>query len=120
MSYAKKAIAATKAIRKGSESQSVVVTHIGVSTYDVNTSTASQPAPIVQNGYALNQIYEIHEIDGTLIQRGDKKIMLAVGGITAIDTGDTCVTGGVTYLVKNVQPFAPGGVVIFYYVQLRA
>ena len=73
------------------------------------------------------------EIDGTLIRRGDRKVLMASSGFAiAADkdgnflnepsTGDTFKDGetGKPYTIVNVSPLAPAGIVVMWELQLRA
>ena len=99
--------------------------------------------------YAIEMQYDIHDIDGTIIQSGDRKFM-----VSAIDTSGAVIplfstadkfilgSGGLFYdgswapdgsqlpdgqdgripglSIVKVSPFQPGDVVIYYEVQARA
>jgi hypothetical protein len=99
--------------------QAVTVTHIVTGAYNPATGTVSSTST-VQSGFAVELAYSHSEIDGTLILRGDKKLLLSISGMTAVSVDDTCTVGGVVYLIKNVKPLSPGGIVLLYELQLRA
>lgn len=114
--YGNATATATKAIREFG--QAVTITHYTVGVYDPATSSVSS-TETVQNGTAVELDYNVSEIDGVLIQRGDKKLLVSVSGITAIEPNDTCTVGSVVYIVKSVKPLSPGGIVLLYEVQVR-
>ena len=59
-------------------------------------------------------------IDGTRIQRGDKKVLLASEGLTVTpDATDQLVIGDVVHSIVNVQPIGPDGTVVVYRLQVR-
>lgn len=59
-------------------------------------------------------------IDGTNIQRGDKKVLLSAEGLTVEpDAGDMLVIAGTVYNVVAVQPVAPAGTVVVHKLQVR-
>lgn len=58
-------------------------------------------------------------IDGELIQRGDKRIMLSTTGpIPAINW--RIIVGGVNYAIMMVREYQPSGVTLYAECQLRA
>jgi hypothetical protein len=60
-------------------------------------------------------------MDGTLIERDDRRVFLSVEGLTIQpETSDRLVLDGVTYLLVSIHPLAPDGVVRFYELQARA
>ena len=63
-------------------------------------------------------IYKTGEIDGTLIQRGDRKILLAAE--VAPTPADRIVDGGIEFAVVDVVTIAPGPEVVLFKVQARA
>lgn len=113
--YSKTAADATEAIREFG--QTVTITHT-TGVYDPATGAVSS-AGTTQTGTAVELEYSVSEIDGVLIQRGDKKLLVSVSGITAIEPNDTCTVGGMVCIVKNVKPLSPGGIVLLYEVQVR-
>ena len=59
-------------------------------------------------------------IDGTLIQRGDRKIILSARGLTVEpDDGDTMTIGTKKVNIIAVKPVAPDGTVVIYILQVR-
>ncbi|MCB5411783.1 hypothetical protein [Pseudogemmobacter faecipullorum] len=58
-------------------------------------------------------------IDGTAIRASDKLVMMAADG-TVPTTADKITLGGKAMTIVRVEPFAPGGVDLFYEVLLRA
>lgn len=58
-------------------------------------------------------------VDGTTIRAGDRREMMAVEG-TVPTTADRIQIGAVTYAIVRCEPYAPGGVDLFYDLILRA
>ena len=114
--YSETAADATEAIREFG--QAIIITHLTSGAYNPATGTVSNTST-VQTGVAVELDYNVSEIDGVLIQRGDKKLLVSISGMTAIAPEDTCTVGGVAYTVKSVKPLSPGGVVLLYEVQAR-
>lgn len=78
--------------------------------------------------WGLLKNYKRHEIDGTTIMATDRFCMLAAGpfiplGLRPNSTMKMTVPDEfgtpVVYTIEHCEPFAPGGAVIFYRVQLR-
>ena len=57
-------------------------------------------------------------IDGTLIQQGDRRVMLSARGPKPT-TADKLVIGTVTYRIISVRETGPSGVPLYYMVQAR-
>jgi hypothetical protein len=64
--------------------------------------------------------FDVREIDGARIKATDKKVLLANGAL-AIEpaTSDNLLIGGVSHSIEDVQPLAPGGVTVFWTLQVR-
>ena len=99
--------------------QSVTITHYGESVYDSDTGKATR-SETTEAGTAVELEYESRDIDGALILRGDKRLLLSAVGIAAPVAGDSVTIGGSVYAVMNVKPLSPGGVAVLYEVQARA
>ena len=79
--------------------------------------------PLSVNTFALIKQYKMSEVDGTVIQRGDLKVMVSaqpffLAGLVP-ETGDLVDMAGQTLRVMNSTALSPGGVDIFYWLQLR-
>lgn len=62
------------------------------------------------------------EIDGTLVLRTDKKVYVRAGGLSAefMNAATKLTYGGVDHqIIKPVKPFAPGGTVLLWELQVR-
>jgi hypothetical protein len=89
-----------------------------------SSGPAYAPVEGTPTSYAVTVVvndYRNAEIDGTRVQSGDKKVMMAKGSL-AIEptTSDTLVIGGKEHAIVEVRPLNPGGTVILYEVQARA
>ncbi|MCY0150888.1 hypothetical protein OEG84_25110 [Hoeflea sp. G2-23] len=83
------------------------------------TGPAHNPTP-----YACTVVYDqwrADQIDGTLIQRGDLKILVAASDLAITPTpADTFKDGdGKEYAIINVTPLQPAGVAVMYEIQAR-
>ena len=99
--------------------QAVTLTHSAPGTYDPDTGSVANTLT-TQAGVAAELDYTEREIDGTLVQRGDKKLLLASSGVTMPTVDDTVTVRSVVYTIKSVNAVAPGGVDIVYELQGRA
>ena len=90
-------------------------------------------APVYYQLTVVVTEFSAREIDGTLIQTTDKKVLVAAGGLSITPTtGDALiiggtlvgdeVTGGKLYQAARVEPLqpAPGGPVVLYTITARA
>lgn len=80
----------------------------GVNTTSTSTYTG--------NGASFN--YNKAEIDGTLVQRGDIRLLLEAV-TTEPEQGDTVTIDSIIYRVMSVSPTSPAGTVVLYELQLR-
>lgn len=62
--------------------------------------------------------FRVNEIDGTVIQAGDKKLLMDATGPEP-KPGDTLTIDGVAHRLEMVWPLAPGGVAVMYTVAAR-
>jgi hypothetical protein len=64
--------------------------------------------------------YDLRERESSLIQQGDKKLLMAVGNLTVTpSSGDKVTVGANTHDIINVSPLQPGDTVILYELQVR-
>ena len=59
------------------------------------------------------------DIDGTLIQQGDQKLLLSMAGVTAPHLDDTVTIGGITYTITLIKPLAPAGINVLCVCNIR-
>lgn len=112
-------IALTQITRFG---QSVTITRklSGSGVYNTNTGTVTKPDDEIETGTAIVDTYKSSEIDGTLIQVGDVKLILAAIGITEPTINDKItLADGVMFSIKKVEPLSPSGSPVIYTCQLR-
>jgi len=108
---------AAKLIR--SKGQLLRVYYGGVSGYGAGTSDAAGLPPVLLSGAVFD--YPTKDVDGTKIQRGDKRLLLEAGdSIVPPGTKDRVEIGGTMHAVLDCKPVAPGGVDVVYEVQVRA
>jgi hypothetical protein len=65
--------------------------------------------------------YRAEEVDGTLVQRRDRKVLMAADVAVEPSTSDALVIDGRVFQIVSVDPLqpAPGGVTVMYTVQAR-
>jgi len=64
--------------------------------------------------------YDIHKVDGTLIQSTDKQVYLSTEGLSvAPGEEDSLVINGDVFSIVQLKPLSPAGTVVFYEVQAR-
>lgn len=99
----------------------------------VPTGPAYDPTPAVDISAPCTVVFDsfrASEIDGTMIQRGDVKVFMAVTGFTiAADASgnnvntptpaDRLQASGKQYAVIDVKPLRPGGVAVMWEIQAR-
>ncbi len=121
--YAAKAAKATAQIRKAG--QAVVITGPGVQAYDPDTDTVTAAAPVSMSGVGALFDYNLRDAGvrhqgEAVIQVGDKRLLLAVEGITAEpQPGFKATVAGTVYNVMQVKATAPAGVPVLYELHLR-
>lgn len=114
--YTKSAATALRLLTK--YGQAVTLSHSTPGTYDPATGSVSTVVT-TQTGVAAELSYSAFELTNTLIQRGDKKLLLAASGITTPVVDDTVTVGTVVYTIKNVNTLAPAGVAVTHELQAR-
>lgn len=64
--------------------------------------------------------YKINEIDGTLVQRTDRKVLVSTEGATVTpSTANKITIGGAEHAILSVKPLNPGGTVVMWELQTR-
>jgi hypothetical protein len=102
----------------------VTVTRNATGAYDPATSGASVRGT-AQSGVGVLSDYAARDIDGTMILRSDKKLLLSAQGIVEPTPADTLslpdpVSGRpVIYSIVNVRVVAPANSPLMYEVQVR-
>lgn len=97
--------------------QSMTLTKRAAGTYDTATGTAAI-TETTETVYGAVFDYAAKDIDGTLIKRGDKRVIMEASDLVPTTT-DTLTIGGVVHSIIEAVPVNPGGVVVIYKVQVR-
>ena len=100
-----------------SKGQNLTFTRKTISAHDPKAGVV-QSNPSTYTGYGAAFDYNRKEIDGTLVKRGDIRLILEAT-TTAPDNGDTVTIDSVIYRIMSVKPTSPAGTVVIYEVQLR-
>lgn len=110
---------ATAAKLIGDKGRALVLRQQTPGTYD--PATASAPVTTVDTPvYGAVLDYPALLIDGTNVQRGDKKVILAAAGLTVEpDTDDQILIAGVPWTIVSPQAVAPDGTVVVWKLQIR-
>lgn len=96
----------------------VTVVTKGIAAYDTDTgSVTSTNTTQTTNGVIVD--YESKDVDGTLILRGDKRLLLSPIGITTIKPDAKVTLSGISYNVISVNETNPAGVPLVYDLQIR-
>jgi hypothetical protein len=88
-------------------------TDVFAPTTGTNTRTA-----VDTSAYGVVTEYRLSEIDGTLVQSGDRKVLSA--NIQEPRVGDALVIALLVYQIVGVRAVAPAGVAVLYEIQVRA
>ena len=93
-------------------------------TVDRVLRAKGQPLSIVVGGktqrtFGAPLSYNIKDVDGTNIRRGDKRILMSAVGITGDVKGGILTVGGVPHTIIESEPFAAGGLITHFYIQAR-
>jgi hypothetical protein len=96
------------------------LSEVTLGEYDPVTGVGSEPASISQTGQAILLDYTAQEAGvinaaGSLVQQGDKKIMLAAKGLEWPPTMTTTILAdGQTWTIVNVKSTNPAGTPLVY------
>lgn len=84
--------------------------------FDENGDPITATPDIIVNGVGAALNYNINEIDGTVIQAGDCKLLYR-GDEPEINMA--VMLSGIKWRVVAVMPLSPAGIVVMYGLQLR-
>lgn len=103
--------------------QAVTVTKRTAGAYDIATGSAAV-TETAQAGIGAIFDYGQGDIDGTLIQDGDKQVLLSPllasgDDLVAPEVDDIVTIDGVVCTIKSVKTLAPGGTPVLYDLNVR-
>ena len=98
----------------------VVVTRTTEGALDPATGTTAAATVTTATGYGVQTQYNARDIDGTIIKRGDMRLLIASSGLTIEpDVGDTATIDSVVWNVVNVESVSPAGTPVLFICQVR-
>lgn len=98
--------------------QAVTVRHRTAGAYDPATGSAAVTVTDELGSGAVFD-YATKQIDGSMIQRGDKYVLLSPAGVTAPEPDDRILVGATEYGVVSVNTTSPAGTAVLHTVQIR-
>ena len=98
--------------------RTVILRNSGNGSFDPITSTFTDGATTDRSPKGLFTEYNAKEIDGSIIIRGDKKVLIADLS-SPPDNSDILIDGTDEYSVINVGVIQPGDTPILYILQVR-
>jgi hypothetical protein len=125
-----RAAAALRPKSSGGKGQAVAITWPGTPTTDPHTGQLIPGTPVVQTGSGIEVAFKAQDIDGAVVQRGDKRFMLSAlqtSGLplsaptvsATLTETDPATTATTSYQIVDVERIAPAGTAVFYWLQLR-
>lgn len=104
-----------------------LITRFGTDAKIIRAGTPSGPpnnptpgTPVPYDCKAVFDKWRTDQIDGTLIQMGDLKVLVASSGLSIEPTpADNFQYSATDYAIVNVMPVKPGGTVVYYELQVR-
>lgn len=114
MSYEEEVATAQELIAEAG--RDVILLNKQLGTFNPNTNTVDDSVDTLRTVKAVFTLYQDKEVDGTIIQRGDKRCLVA----GAINPGETVIKDGARqYQIVDVQAVQPGETVILSKLQVR-
>lgn len=108
---------AGSAIKKRGKSatlrKTTAASHDPITGADTGATSTNHTISIVEKPFKLS------EIDGTVIKRTDKRVMMSAYQATEPSQNDSVVIGGIVFNVEYVKVISPGDTVLYYELQLR-
>jgi hypothetical protein len=100
--------------------QAATLSEVTAGEYDPVTGIDSEPVTLTQPGQVILLDYTVQEAGiinaaGSLVQQGDKKIMLAAKGLAWPPTMTTTIfVDGLTWTIVNIKSTNPAGTPLVY------
>lgn len=96
----------------------VTYTQVTAGTFDPTTNTVTGASETDTTIKAVITDFDESQIDGTIIQRKDKQVLITADVVTP-KLEDKITDGSVTYQIVNINQIAPGDIVMLYKLQVR-
>ena len=87
--------------------------------YDPDAGTVEEGGEQVWSANGVEFEYSQREVDGSLIQSGDRRVLIAPDLGTVPQSGDVITLGATRLEVVESRPLQPAGVVVLHEVQAR-
>ncbi len=105
--------------------QSVVLTYSQPGAYDTATGKTTAGSVSIISAIGIQRAYRAREIDGSMIQQGDNRLVLSpfdgdgqpLSGVKV--NGRVEMADGSTWTVVSVEPISPAGKALVFVIQLR-
>lgn len=97
---------------------SVTFVEVTTGAYDPATATPGE-STTNHSATAVLLNYKLKDIDGTLIQSGDRIALISTTLTAVPKPGDKITIGSDTWVVVDSQPLSPGGTDLLYAAQVR-
>ena len=97
----------------------ITVTRSTVDSFDPALGYTVPGADIVATGYGVQPAYSARDIDGTVIKRGDMRLLIGPELAIVPEVGDTVTVDSVTWHIVNVDNLTPAGTDLLYTCQVR-
>lgn len=112
--YARSVATATRLIARFGTSGTIRRTTNTGDAWNPTQTTKDHDCTLVVTNYSVSQI------DGTLIQKNDRRVFVSTDGLTITPTpDDLIIVDGVTLAIINVLPVKPAAIVVMYEIQAR-
>ena len=122
MEFYSKMQATANRMLKG-KGQSITLTRQTAGAYNTATGTAAVTTT-TQTAYGAVFPYADKNIDGVLIQEGDKQLLLSAlnsagTALVAPALNDTVLIDAVTYTITRIKPLSPAGTTVLFDCNIR-
>lgn len=98
----------------------VTITRTVVGSFDPTTGGTTAAADIVATASGVQTRYSNRDIDGTVIKRGDMRLLIAASGLSiSPEQGDTATSDSIVWQVVNVESIKPSDTAVLYICQVR-
>lgn len=98
----------------------LVLRRVGAAIVDGSAGTSTPGIEVDYPGFCIIEEYSTREIDGTRIQRDDKKLFTVIDAVSVIPTlSDRISLKSELYTIQDIKPLAPGGTALAYVLQVR-
>lgn len=119
--YAKMQATANRLLK--GKGQSITLSRQTAGAYDPATGTAAVTVT-TQTAYGAVFPYADKNIDGVLIQEGDKQLLLSAlnsagTALVAPALNDTVLIDSVTYTITRIKPLSPAGTTVLFDCTIR-